>query len=348
MASVPSGHRTLGRSNSIQALRGLASLAVAWYHLTGEYDSIAKQFGSLGWLGVEVFFVISGFVIPLSIWNSGQTYTLGKFPGFMAKRIVRIEPPYLASVVMVIVLWEVTEHIPGYAGKPYVFDLVGVLAHIAYLVPLTGSEWLQPVYWTLAWEFVFYLFAGLCFRFISGKMIFWWGLLIGLIVAVLNGLPSVSLLFVIGIATFRGMTGIDRWYSAVAAMALAAGAMCYVGNAAHAAVGAGTAMFIYLLYDFQLKGKLGRALIWIGTVSYSLYLVHVPIGGRVVNLGRRFVPDFWADELMLSVSALAVSLVAAALFYRLVEAPSIRASRALTGLRSGKSAMAQCGAGGAT
>lgn len=327
--------RKLGRSESIQVMRGLASLAVAWYHLTSENQSITKQFGSLGWLGVEVFFVISGFVIPLSIWNSSQSFNLAKFPAFMARRIVRIEPPYLISVVLVLVLWKLSELAPSYAGKPFEFDPVGVLAHVAYLVPWTGSQWLQPVYWSLAWEFVFYIFVGLFFPLISGNRVVWAGLVLAVIIAVLCGFPAASLLFVIGMATYRAMTGMDRAAFALAAIVLVAVVLGYVGKPAHAIVASATAILIFVLYDYELRGKFGRALIWFGTISYSLYLVHVPIGGRVVNLGRRFVSAHWLDELLLSLAGVAVSLIAAAVFYRLVEQPSIRASRSISGLRSG-------------
>ncbi len=65
-----------GRSNHpaekihvVEYLRGVAALGVAWFHMTNTYGpGFVASFGSLGWLGVDVFFVISGFVIPYSLW----------------------------------------------------------------------------------------------------------------------------------------------------------------------------------------------------------------------------------------------------------------------------------------
>ena len=72
--------------------------------------------GCYGWLGVEVSFVISGLVIPLAIHRSFDRFSLQDFPAFMVRRLVRLEPPYLVSVVMVILLWELSVRAPGFAG----------------------------------------------------------------------------------------------------------------------------------------------------------------------------------------------------------------------------------------
>ena len=69
-----------------------------------------------------------------------------------------------------------------------------------------------------------------------------------------------------------------------------------------------------------------RQLMAVGTISYSLYLIHVPIGGRVINLFSRFQPNTW-QWLVISLLAGLISLVAAWVFYRLVEVPSQKLSR---------------------
>jgi peptidoglycan/LPS O-acetylase OafA/YrhL len=59
----------------LDMLRGIASFAVCWFHLTNGNVAflpagILKSSGAYGWLGVEVFFVISGFVIPYALERS--------------------------------------------------------------------------------------------------------------------------------------------------------------------------------------------------------------------------------------------------------------------------------------
>lgn len=70
-----------GKIAIVEVIRGLAALAVAWFHLTGTYPSgWVRASGSYGWLGVDAFFVISGFVVPYSIHRGFATYTVRDFP----------------------------------------------------------------------------------------------------------------------------------------------------------------------------------------------------------------------------------------------------------------------------
>jgi peptidoglycan/LPS O-acetylase OafA/YrhL len=41
-------------------------------------------------------------------------------------------------------------------------------------------------------------------------------------------------------------------------------------------------------FDFKLPGRVHSALLWLGGISYSLYITHVPIGGRIINLAKHF------------------------------------------------------------
>jgi peptidoglycan/LPS O-acetylase OafA/YrhL len=59
----------------------------------------------------------------------------------------------------------------------------------------------------------------------------------------------------------------------------------------------------------------------LGAISYSLYLVHIPIGGRVINFGKRFL-DSSSGHLLLSIAATVASIAAAYLLYRFVEKPA--------------------------
>ena len=94
-----------GRILVVEYLRGLAALGVTWFHLTNTYDlNWVRQSGSLGWLGVEVFFVISGFIVPYSIALAYPAYSLRDYPNFCARRILRLEPPFVASIILVILL----------------------------------------------------------------------------------------------------------------------------------------------------------------------------------------------------------------------------------------------------
>ncbi len=92
--------KKLGYLSSLDLLRGLAAVAVCYFHFThGNPDFLSKtnilyQSGRYGFLGVDVFFVISGFVIPYAMYRG--MYRFKNFGTFLLKRVIRIEPPFFA------------------------------------------------------------------------------------------------------------------------------------------------------------------------------------------------------------------------------------------------------------
>src|SRR5262245_16881681 len=98
------------RIEGLDFLRGLASLAVCWFHLTHFHYNVPdrhgyallRKTGAYGWLGVEVFFVISGFVIPSSLYRA--RYRIRDFFTYLARRIVRLDPPYLAAIAVMLAM----------------------------------------------------------------------------------------------------------------------------------------------------------------------------------------------------------------------------------------------------
>ena len=91
--------RPHSRVESVDCLRGIAVGMVVLMHLFVGANSglkggqIIEPVLRYGWLGVDVFFVISGFIIPFSLHRSG--YQIGQFGRFLLKRIIRLDPPYL-------------------------------------------------------------------------------------------------------------------------------------------------------------------------------------------------------------------------------------------------------------
>lgn len=312
------------RLTNIDALRGIASLAVCWFHLTNTYapNSLARFTGQYGWLGVEVFFVLSGFIIPYAMFRGGYTFP-GAWRSFISKRILRIEPPYLLSIILVLALWHASTLAPNFAGAPppRIFT-VQTLLHVGYLTGMAGHPWLNPVFWTLAIEFQFYLLVSFVFAFLGSTK--------KKVVLITDfALISVALiftsdvfvfkylgLFMLGIAVFQYRAGLLTNNTLVI---LLVGATLITGVALGSMVAlVGLLTSIIILSPVNL-GK-SKFTLWLGSISYSLYLVHVPIGGRVINFGKRFV-DSPAGEVLLSLTALVVSLVAAYIFFLVIERP---------------------------
>lgn len=131
------------RLASIQALRGIAALAVALFHLRGTFPA--------GQAGVDLFFVISGFIIGSIDRNQPPLE-------FAAKRAIRLLPLYWAVTLAMCAAW----YVPGLFSR-FTFDAQTLLQSLLF-IPFYGFDgqiWpLVPVGWTLNFEVWFYaLFA---------------------------------------------------------------------------------------------------------------------------------------------------------------------------------------------
>jgi peptidoglycan/LPS O-acetylase OafA/YrhL len=146
----------------LDALRGLAALVVVFYHFADHLlGGVLKIFG--GWLwtgryGVMLFFLVSGYVIPMSL----ERY--GNLRRFWLGRLFRIYPAWLLAVVLAGIAIAVLDHrrVPGaLAADP----VAGTLAHLTMLQELLGLPNLIGIFWTLSYEMVFYLFMSALFVF---------------------------------------------------------------------------------------------------------------------------------------------------------------------------------------
>jgi peptidoglycan/LPS O-acetylase OafA/YrhL len=315
------------RNETVDMLRALAALAVCLFHFT-RFDyftgvSVIEPICRYGSLGVEVFFVTSGFIVPYAMQRGG--YTLRAWPTFMWKRLLRLEPPYLVSIALVLVLDLIALQLKGPHDAPLPWDTAHVASHVGYLTGVMGFSWLNPVYWTLAIELQFYLLCSLIVPMLVALERRLSRIAIILALAVLPLLlPSASELtllpylraFALGLLTFLATSELitrgQFWFSIAALAALVFATL----PLAVAFAGIATALVIACVRLRHLA-----PIAWLATLSYSLYLVHVPIGGRLVTLGARLPTTAWL-EIVLVILALAASLGAAYALYVAVERPS--------------------------
>ena len=312
-----------GKLNSVHSLRGLASLWVCWFHLTRGGQAYPtwgplRATGINGWLGVEIFFVISGFIIPYVLYKS--RYTLGEYKNFAFKRLVRLEPPYLVSIILILLLNYASTLSSFYKGKPFTVDAIQLMLHLGYLIPFSNYKWINDVFWTLAIEFQYYLLLGLLFPLLMKNKTLGIILTILLIIAAFAvGTDKVVLkwffLFYMGFMTFRRYAGLDNRPLSLAFVVVGV-IGCYYTIGSLAAIAGLFAVWFILFFKYH-----NSSLEFLGNISYSLYLIHVPTGGRVINLGSRFAVSE-ISQVLVVVLALGVSLISAWLLYRFVEKPA--------------------------
>jgi peptidoglycan/LPS O-acetylase OafA/YrhL len=312
----------------VQGVRAIAAVVVAWCHLAayglpaGAQKSFVARSGQPGYLGVYCFFVLSGFIVPMAMHRAG--YRLRDFRSFMLKRIIRVEPPYLVSIVVALVLLSLWGH--GDRINP-----IEVALHIGYLIPFFQPkfDWISGVYWSLAVEFTYYITLALAFPLLlSLKRSTRISSCIGLAAICLSPFrPHHSLIesapvFVLGIALMTFMAGIS---SRPEFLGVSAGAT------ALATWSMGPAVCITALATMLFIGtvrRIPKVVLFLGDISYSTYLLHSITGTRVMHQALRFVPALFPGVLM--AVGMAGSLVSAMVMYWCLEKPAKRWASRLT------------------
>lgn len=327
--------------NGLDGLRGLAVLAVVIFHLS-------VGWATNGYVGVDVFFALSGFLITwLLLDERSRTGQIG-LPQFYMRRILRLYPALVATVLVVLVL--------GVLAGQSERVLPGAVAALAYAANwwiYTGHEALLLEHtWTLAIEEHFYLVWPVLVLLLTSRqrqlrsigvigavllsvvvLTPWPEVVDGVRGSYLRGAPIVwgSLLA----ALLRVRQPSERMRAALAPVGLAA----LVGLVAVMAIPwslpgewltslrsvPGMLSVIVIAACVTAPGSLverllsWRILRWVGRRAYGVYLYHLPI---IMVLS--FQLDFGLPRWGRSLFAFALTMLVAGLSYRLLESPFLK------------------------
>jgi peptidoglycan/LPS O-acetylase OafA/YrhL len=319
LANSSSQKRTIREKGSrldiIDLLRGLAAISVFWCH----WGNGVFRYGRLG---VEVFFVISGFIIPYAL--SRANYKVGSYWRFLLKRLVRLEPPYIASILIIVAIQLARNCMHGMGASIYPITVTQALLHVGYVNVAFGYPTLNGVYWTLAVEFQYYFAAGLIFPLISHPNHWVRGSLATGCIAV--AFPHWGSQFLFGyLPVFLcGMAGYNYYVGLLGKKAfiitlLVLGTLIYFKSGAPEAI---AAIFTICCICF-VKIKHG-VFLFFGRISYSLYLLHLVIYWYIYA----WVPHlpFGSTPLGRPLLSFALCIAISYLFYALVEYPAQRLS----------------------
>lgn len=324
----------------VQILRGYAAMLVVVTHLWSEgVISSVFRFSRIGGLGVDIFFIISGFIMCYSIRDR---ISPGDSVQFLKKRICRIYPIYLLVLIPFLIQY--------LAQSSSANDLVDPMLIIGNLLLLPsffdGANYRMLVgpAWTLTYELFFYvLFAGAMVLSASkNRAIYVVMSSIVVMVALVNffGLKgarlqwsnfqymvgdTLMLNFVIGSICYfiwkkyyRPIFSTWMAMAAVIALTMIALLMGKFGFPRIVSLGlpAGAIVLIFLFAEFEMK-RLIKPLLFIGSASYSIYLVHAVVAHWKYLVIGRGAHENDLTGILLTITAVVLGCA----FYVVVEKP---------------------------
>lgn len=154
----------------IQYLRGFAAIIVVFNHLWSEHGGVISKnlgFDIIGGFGVDVFFVISGFIMAytLSDYNKENRKEIGI--RFIKKRLIRIYPLHILAMIPMLAIYIATSIIKG--GQISIYSIIGNFLLIPDVTSSHSYHMINPVEWTLVYEMIFYFTLSITICFSKNK-----------------------------------------------------------------------------------------------------------------------------------------------------------------------------------
>jgi peptidoglycan/LPS O-acetylase OafA/YrhL len=269
----------------LDVLRGKAAMAVLIFHLFAVFDFPLQEIFGLGRYGVTLFFLLSGAVIYITLDRQKN----GKLLVFFLNRIFRIVPLFYVVLILIMLISEKYDLFP--------FLLLG------FLEPKSFNK-IIGVEWSIYAEVIFYLLAPIIVlrspRILISTLVF--TLLLAIVwriyfYAPIHNVETRQYLFfqpinnfynfIAGVLLWRSLPAIKQRLSFNVLLASLIGIMCIVvitkfiiGNSFFMVADIlFLILFSYLIiiYTYIPKNLLFDLFASLGTISYSIYLVHYPI-----------------------------------------------------------------------
>ena len=333
--------------NSLQIGRAVAALLVVLHHATlGSRQFYGEAFGGFwgfGNIGVDFFFVLSGFIIYWAHKNDRggrvQAILYGK------KRFLRLYPAFIPISIAMLAIYTILPNL-SQGGRE-----ISLASSLLLIPSMYGSPALS-VSWTLMHEFLFYVVFSLFF--ISRKA-FWIALAVwsGLIlVAPLGGVDGFYAKFIFNMHNIQFSVGVlcalyyhqktDNGRSEIKPGFFILGSLVIamlivtlgyvVGEYAKLLNGLMFGMVILSLISMEMSGVLSsvfrsKILLFLGAASYSIYLIHNPFLSVLNRLGAPLADEYQVSAEFIFIGAVITSVLAGALYYKLWEKPVLALSR---------------------
>ncbi|MBI2331083.1 MAG: acyltransferase [Chloroflexi bacterium] len=353
ITSPKTPYKYMNKLQNIQALRGVAVLSVVFFHLAliekryGGANSVLPEFFNFGMFGVDLFFVISGFVMV--------TVTRGKFQSlkhsllFLYHRISRIYPLYWVYTTVALIVFLVQPSWVNSSQGNQVNILASYLLLPANLLPLV------QVGWTLIHEMYFYLVFFVIMLFLPERLLTVAMLVWGVVVVIFSSstgnpyyrliLNPLTMEFLIGCllavhyhnAASLKLNG--KGLVAVASIGMLAAILGYIYYESQTGLapdgwsrllyyGIPATIIVFCITHAERNGVvLHNSLIQSGNASFSIYLSHlftINVVGRIWSL---FAVEAVFDNIIVLIVEFVLVLFVGFISYWYVETPLLKLSR---------------------
>ncbi|MFK7910093.1 MAG: acyltransferase family protein [Akkermansiaceae bacterium] len=312
------------RLPNLDALRILAALGVCMFHLNWYGESGLSSLLVLGYLGVNVFFCISGYITPLVLqWSK---FTFSDTGRFLLSRFMRLYPAFAVMALIEIFIYSFGSPLMGYGQKIDEITWARTFANFFLYADFVGESWYVAVFWTLAVEAQFVIAMLVVFPLLSHSrqwirvaVVLVWALA-PLTVGNSPTLLTYAALYSMGMAAYlKHYKKLPSWiFLILLACAFCSEYLAVSGNVAWTALG--TALIV--TYAPQLSETWVKRLRidHFGKLSYSFFLLHITFGGAVMVHFKHF-PNAWMYQFPALLLATAFSVFVASIFHRWIEHP---------------------------
>jgi len=315
------------RLEELDVFRGVAALIVVIYHYTTRFnekyvhsDELLFEL-PLKYFGVDFFFVVSGFVIFMTINRTNKSMD------FVVSRFSRLFPAYWLAIILTTIVM-LTFGLPDKT-----LSISQVLVNFTMLQEFMGVEPVDSVYWTLTRELIFYasiliiyklgftnriipiISIWLLIQLFSELMLIYTGYFPWKITFLLN--LEYANLFGAGIVFYLLKTKPELKYLHYLI------ALCLINYFIRHGLELGLLTgLIYASFYLFIYGKLSficvKPLIFLGTISYSLYLIHENIGFIIIRL----LSDFGINSNIAILATIFMSIILASTMTYKIERPA--------------------------
>ncbi|MFV8336863.1 acyltransferase family protein [Flavobacterium sp. RSP29] len=305
-------------------LRAIAVMMVCFCHFGGALSeghnlaSLFTYFHDYGKYGVHVFFVISGFVIPLSFLRG--KYSFNNYPRFLIKRVLRLHPPYLAALLLTLVVMYLS-----YSVRQIEFPENAITVFKSFFYIHAPAD--NPVFWTLMIEAQYYIFIGIFYilliQFPRLSLLLIVPLLLIIsqtFVADYIGLFQFVVFFLVGTVGFLIYTKNGNYCLNYITLISLFFYIYFVND-----IAAFISSFISLLLILSVKRKIPPSIQFLGLISYSIYLIHFPIGIKFINFFKTKIDPSYSWLLL--IITLLIIVLFSWVFYLLFESFSEKLSK---------------------